>query len=333
MGKQFQKIILMGTLPFLLGLSACSLTWDEPVYFEGEGPENSAETVELSDVIVEDTGLEADLSVPCSSEGENCEASDDYLTPSFTQTEAVKEDLTWADDTSISVSRPAGRRAVSVKDKQAAKVVPAPAAVVGAGMAGSEVALSEKKVSQVTAEKTKTEDKVLYTTVAIPEEIGTDKTTETTLTTTKIIKNPAPETEVEPAEIPEGMIPLKKTVTTITETTTKVKKEKPTPKDFSKMTLAEKVAYGEEIQEWEANSGQTLRGLLMLWGNRSGWTVVWKLDRDYQLEAGVVFKGTFVDISSALIRSFARATPAPIGTFHQGNRVLVISTQEDENER
>ena len=330
MGKQFQKYILMGTLPFLLGLGACSLTWDEPVYLEGEGPENSAETAELSDIIVDDANLDADVSAPCSSEGESCEASDDYLTPSFTQTEAVKEDLTWADDTSISVSRPAGQKALSVKEKQAAKVVSAPA-VASVGVAGSEVAMSEKKVGQVTSEKTKTEDKVLYTTVAIPEEIGTNKTTETTLTTTKIVKNPAQETE--PAEVPEGMMPLKKTVTTITETTTKVKQEKPAPKDFSKMTLAEKVAYGEEIQEWEANSGQTLRGLLMLWGNRSGWTVAWKLDRDYKLEAGVVFKGAFVDVSSALIRSFARATPAPIGTFHQGNRVLVISTQEDENER
>ena len=99
------------------------------------------------------------------------------------------------------------------------------------------------------------------------------------------------------------------------------------------MTLDDRIAYGESVQEWEALTGKTLRGLLQDWGTKSGWTVVWKLDRDYHLEAGVVFKGTFVDVSGALIRSFARATPAPIGTFHQGNRVLVISTQEDENER
>ena len=58
---------------------------------------------------------------------------------------------------------------------------------------------------------------------------------------------------------------------------------------------------------------------------------VWKIDRDYKLEAGVVFRGKFTEVAAAFIRSFARATPAPIGTFYKGNRVLVISAQENEN--
>ena len=314
MGKQFQKVIWMGTLPFLLG--ACALNWDEPI----EEPENQTEVVELSNIIVEEPATNDTLWAPCLDDEEDCEASDGYLTQKFSQTETIKEDLKVSDDTTISLSRPAGKNAVSVKDKQAGKVT--------AFAAGTAVAT---KATAGETKKKETEDKVLYTTVAIPEEIGTSKTTETTLTTTKIVKNPAVETTA--SDVPEGMMPLKKTVTTITETTTKVKQEKEPQKDFKKMTLAEKVAYGEEIQEWNANAGNTLRGLLIDWGNKSGWTVVWKLDRDYHLEAGVVFKGTFVDVSGALIRSFARATPAPIGTFHRGNRVLVISTQEDENER
>ncbi len=98
-----------------------------------------------------------------------------------------------------------------------------------------------------------------------------------------------------------------------------------------KSALAKKVAYGEECHDWEATAGSTLRTLLMDWGEKSGWTIIWKLERDYHLEAGVVFRGTFTEVSGALIRSFARATPAPIGTFYKGNRVLVINTQEDEN--
>lgn len=98
-----------------------------------------------------------------------------------------------------------------------------------------------------------------------------------------------------------------------------------------KSALSKKVAYGEECHDWEATAGSTLRTLLMDWGEKSGWTVIWKLERDYHLEAGVVFRGTFTEVSGALIRSFARATPAPIGTFYKGNRVLVINTQEDEN--
>ena len=96
-------------------------------------------------------------------------------------------------------------------------------------------------------------------------------------------------------------------------------------------SLADKVDYGDGVHDWEASRGETLRSLLMQWGEVSGWTVVWKLDKDYKLEAGVVFRGTFTEVASAIIRTFARAVPAPIGTFYKGNRVLVVSVQEDEN--
>ena len=96
-------------------------------------------------------------------------------------------------------------------------------------------------------------------------------------------------------------------------------------------SLADKVDYGDATHDWEAARGETLRSLLMQWGEVSGWTVVWKLDKDYKLEAGVVFRGTFTEVASAIIRTFARAVPAPIGTFYKGNRVLVVSIQEDEN--
>mgnify|MGYP003291471681 CR=1 FL=1 len=95
--------------------------------------------------------------------------------------------------------------------------------------------------------------------------------------------------------------------------------------------LNEKLAYGDEVHDWEAARGETLKSLLTQWAEVSGWTMVWKLDRDYNLEAGVVFRGTFTEVASAIIRTFARAVPAPIGTFYKGNKVLVISIQEDEN--
>ena len=100
---------------------------------------------------------------------------------------------------------------------------------------------------------------------------------------------------------------------------------------ISASALKSKVAYGDSVHDWEALSGESLRALLIEWGQKSGWTVVWKLDRDYILEAGVIFRGNFTEVASAIIRTFARANPAPIGTFYKGNRVLVINTQEDDN--
>ena len=100
---------------------------------------------------------------------------------------------------------------------------------------------------------------------------------------------------------------------------------------ISASELGKKVTYGDSTHDWEALSGESLRALLVEWGQKSGWTVVWKMDRDYILEAGVVFRGTFTEVAGAIIRTFARANPAPIGTFYKGNRVLVINTQEDDN--
>lgn len=101
--------------------------------------------------------------------------------------------------------------------------------------------------------------------------------------------------------------------------------------ESAEISLNERIAYGEEVHDWIAPQGSTMKKLLQQWGNASGWTVVWKLDRDYNLEAGVVFRGKFTEVAAAFIRSFARATPAPIGTFYKGNRVLVINAQENEN--
>lgn len=305
-----------------VALTGCVATSDEVVF--GEETESVSAVMAEEELLLDGISSEEkdlplfDDEVVCDFKTDDCEASEDYLTTQFVQ--ETETDV-------VSLSRPAGAKAVPVKDKKTQK----------------ELLLNSKP-----------EEKVLYTTVAIPEivdgeeKLVSEKTNETIVTVIQKAEKTKEKTEelntenvqedvvAEKENVVESspMIPLKKVKTTITETTTKFEKEKPQRKEWSAdMTLAERIEYGQMEQEWEAQSGSTLRQLLREWGDKSGWTVVWKLDRDYNLEAGVIFTGTFTEVSSALIRSFARATPAPIGTFYQGNRVLVINTQEDENER
>jgi len=87
----------------------------------------------------------------------------------------------------------------------------------------------------------------------------------------------------------------------------------------------------DPVEDWLATEGSSVRSLLTQWGDKAGWRVVWSTDREYVLEAGAMFRGRFMDVASAILRSFARAAPAPWGTFYKGNRVLVVTTQEDEN--
>lgn len=92
------------------------------------------------------------------------------------------------------------------------------------------------------------------------------------------------------------------------------------------------MAPGEDpVEDWLAEEGTTLKALLTEWSERAGWRLIWNSNRNYTLTAGAMFRGRFADVSSALIRAFARARPAPIATFYKGNRVLVVETMEDEN--
>lgn len=104
--------------------------------------------------------------------------------------------------------------------------------------------------------------------------------------------------------------------------------------DETNQTPTENAEAEEEIdpvQDWYAEEGQNLKALLTKWSEESGWRLVWNTNRNYILNAGAMFRGRFADVSSALIRAFARARPAPIATFYEGNRVLVVETMEDEN--
>lgn len=87
----------------------------------------------------------------------------------------------------------------------------------------------------------------------------------------------------------------------------------------------------DAVEDWLAEEGSTLKSLLSSWCERSGWRLIWNSNRNYTLGAGAMFRGRFADVTSALIRTFARAQPAPRATFYKGNRVLVIETMEDEN--
>ena len=91
--------------------------------------------------------------------------------------------------------------------------------------------------------------------------------------------------------------------------------------DDQGMVLAE-----NEVRSWVVASGQTLQSVLKSWCDKEGWDLVWTTPREYPIEASAVFKGRFVDVASALVRNFKRATPAPYAKFYKGNRVLVVST-------
>ncbi len=85
------------------------------------------------------------------------------------------------------------------------------------------------------------------------------------------------------------------------------------------------------IRDWVAKECLTLREVLTQWADVEGWEIVWNTKREYPLKASAIFRGRFKDVSSAIIRSFSRATPQPLAKFYLGNRVLVVKTLEEND--
>ena len=117
-------------------------------------------------------------------------------------------------------------------------------------------------------------------------------------------------------------------VENVTEDTTVVEEE--TEIEVAESADAEApVVMTDQVRSWVVANGQTLREVLQNWCNKEGWDLVWATSREYPIEASAVFKGRFVDVASALVRNFGRATPIPYAKFYKGNRVLLITTSEE----
>jgi hypothetical protein len=89
---------------------------------------------------------------------------------------------------------------------------------------------------------------------------------------------------------------------------------------------------GDDVKDWIAKEGLTLREILQEWAKMDGWEIIWNTPREYPLRASAIFRGRFQDVTSALIRGFSKATPPPYARFYMGNRVIVINTMEDDND-
>jgi hypothetical protein len=83
-------------------------------------------------------------------------------------------------------------------------------------------------------------------------------------------------------------------------------------------------------ERWSVPAGRMLRDVLGEWAVHAGWTVVWRSDRDFPLDAPASFQGDFLSAATRLFEGFATAVPAPLGHFYKGNKVLVVISGEEK---
>lgn len=225
----------------------------------------------------------------------------------------VNEVIVPAQSKAIAQSTPGGDRAVPVKPK---KIAPC----------ARKEAVKEVQPTDVKKKPAPPVEQVVVPAPKAKPVVTEEVMTKTTIVQTKETLAPEPKSAPQPTVTDAEKERLQKEMETLKAEQARLAEEK--AKVVKQIEESKKC---DEIKDWVATEGSTLRGLLTEWGDEAGWRVVWNMDRDYTLEAGAVFRGRFMDVSAALLRSFARARPAPKGVFYKGNKVLVISTREDEN--
>lgn len=91
--------------------------------------------------------------------------------------------------------------------------------------------------------------------------------------------------------------------------------------------------YADPAKSWDVREGELLSQLMRRWGAESGWTVVYQSPADFILQANVTVRGTFPEAAGEVIESFADAKPPLRAEFYTGNRVIVIKSAEEFDQR
>lgn len=91
---------------------------------------------------------------------------------------------------------------------------------------------------------------------------------------------------------------------------------------------AMKTLDAHEIRYWQAQPGESLRGVMTQWAEQAGVQLFWAEGQDYVLTAPVQMHGTFQNALVYILESFAQFEPHPQGQLHpnqpDGPAVLII---------
>jgi hypothetical protein len=89
--------------------------------------------------------------------------------------------------------------------------------------------------------------------------------------------------------------------------------------------------YLNDINQWSARKGTTLREVLELWTRQSGIELYWASEFDYPIASDINLRGTFEEALQVLLKGLEESNPRPLGRLHpnlpNGPAVLVIETR------
>ncbi len=83
--------------------------------------------------------------------------------------------------------------------------------------------------------------------------------------------------------------------------------------------------------QWQADSGATLRSILVDWAEQANVSLVWKSKFNYPIQVDVNISGSFEKAVQTVLDGLSSAEPRPLGRLHlnqpSGQPVLVIETE------
>jgi len=86
------------------------------------------------------------------------------------------------------------------------------------------------------------------------------------------------------------------------------------------------------LPQWIIEENRDLKEVLDEWSRKAGWRLIWDSNRSYNISSTAVFKGDFKQAVTSVVNAMRRATPPLKANFYNGNRTLVITSIEDNND-
>lgn len=87
----------------------------------------------------------------------------------------------------------------------------------------------------------------------------------------------------------------------------------------------------QEVREWSADAGSTLRKALSRWSREAGVQLYWSSQFDYPIQSDVLLNGTYEKAVATLLDGLRDAQPRPMGRLHpnppDGPAVLIVEAR------
>lgn len=81
----------------------------------------------------------------------------------------------------------------------------------------------------------------------------------------------------------------------------------------------------KSLPVWTLTAGRIIGQELQAWGDKAGWKVIWRIQKDWTVPASTSFSGEFHTAAADVIKTLAANGALVRAQFYVGNKTMVVT--------